>query len=138
MGKQILNGVIYGGGSNHTYSTTEQIVGVWTDGSPVYEKVLTGGFSTALTTDTVIDSTINQNTIALISVEGTWAIGSFGYPNSSQVDITQSCYFYTSNVDVPAPKVRLTSAGLTFIKTNNYSYGFEYRLIIRYTKIVQS
>lgn len=26
-----------GGGSSHTYSTTEQVVGVWTDGKPLYE-----------------------------------------------------------------------------------------------------
>lgn len=26
------------GGSSHSYSTTEQIVGTWVDGSPIYEK----------------------------------------------------------------------------------------------------
>lgn len=29
-----------GGGSTHTYSTTEQVVGTWVDGSPVYEKTI--------------------------------------------------------------------------------------------------
>ena len=29
-----------GGGGGHTYSTTEQVVGTWIDGSPVYEIVL--------------------------------------------------------------------------------------------------
>ena len=28
------------GGSSHNYSTTEQIVGTWIDGSPVYEKTI--------------------------------------------------------------------------------------------------
>ena len=28
------------GGSSHNYSTTEQIVGTWVDGSPVYEKTV--------------------------------------------------------------------------------------------------
>ena len=32
------NGAVAGGG--HTYSTTEQVVGAWIDGSPVYEIVL--------------------------------------------------------------------------------------------------
>ena len=27
-----------GGGGNHIYSTTEQVVGEWTDGKPIYEK----------------------------------------------------------------------------------------------------
>ena len=26
-----------GGGSSHTYSTTEQVVGTWVDGKPIYE-----------------------------------------------------------------------------------------------------
>lgn len=33
------NGTVSGGGG-HTYSTTEQVVGTWIDGSPVYEIVL--------------------------------------------------------------------------------------------------
>lgn len=28
------------GGSGHTYSTTEQVVGTWIDGKPIYEKVV--------------------------------------------------------------------------------------------------
>lgn len=31
-----------GGGSSHTYSTTEQIVGTWIDGRTIYEKTVTG------------------------------------------------------------------------------------------------
>lgn len=34
------NGAVAGG---HTYSTTEQIVGTWIDGSPVYEKTINFG-----------------------------------------------------------------------------------------------
>ena len=29
-----------GDGSSHTYSTTEQVVGTWIDGKPVYERVI--------------------------------------------------------------------------------------------------
>lgn len=29
-----------GGGSTHDYSTTEQVVGTWIDGKPLYEKVI--------------------------------------------------------------------------------------------------
>lgn len=41
MGKMMLNGKEYagsGGGASHTYSTTEQVVGTWLDGKPLYEK----------------------------------------------------------------------------------------------------
>ena len=30
-----------GGSASHTYSSEEQVVGVWTDGKPVYEKTYT-------------------------------------------------------------------------------------------------
>ena len=29
-----------GGGNSHTYSTTEQVVGTWIDGSTIYEKTI--------------------------------------------------------------------------------------------------
>ena len=38
-----IEGTIYdfaGGGSTHNYSTTEQVVGTWIDGSNVYEKTI--------------------------------------------------------------------------------------------------
>ena len=41
MGKMILNGIEYvGGDSGHTYSTTEQVIGTWIDGKPLYEKTI--------------------------------------------------------------------------------------------------
>lgn len=43
MGKIMLNGTAYAGGAGdylHEYSTTEQVVGIWTDGSTIYEKVV--------------------------------------------------------------------------------------------------
>lgn len=43
-----------GGGSGHTYSTTEQVIGTWIDGKPLYEKTL-------------------QNTMPIVTQEGTYA-----------------------------------------------------------------
>lgn len=43
-----------GGGGSHTYSTTEQIVGTWIDGSDIYERTV------------VISSTISQGDYATI------------------------------------------------------------------------
>lgn len=56
MGKQILNGIEYcssnqGGGSGHDYSTTEQVIGTWIDGKPLYEIVLRKSDGTPLPTD---------------------------------------------------------------------------------------
>jgi hypothetical protein len=57
-------GIKYGSGSSgHNYSTTEQVVGTWIDGSTVYEKTINVGTITTNTTvahgidnlDTIID-----------------------------------------------------------------------------------
>lgn len=44
MGKILLNGIEYssGGSSSHIYSTTEQVVGKWIDGKPIYEITYSG------------------------------------------------------------------------------------------------
>lgn len=54
MGKIIMNGIEYNSGipaisSSHNYSTTEQVIGTWVDGKPLYEKTIHSG---ALTKDT--------------------------------------------------------------------------------------
>lgn len=57
-----------GGGGSHTYSTTEQIVGTWIDGSDVYEKTISvssvslssGGYET-VDTITGLDTIISCN-----------------------------------------------------------------------------
>lgn len=51
-----IDGTIYdfaGGGSTHNYSTTEQVVGTWIDGSTLYEKTIAVS-PTALTPSTTI------------------------------------------------------------------------------------
>lgn len=40
MGKIIHNGIQYSGNNSHNYSTNEQIVGTWIDGSTIYEKTI--------------------------------------------------------------------------------------------------
>lgn len=37
-----IYGVSGGGSSGHNYSTTEQVIGTWTDGKPLYEKTYEG------------------------------------------------------------------------------------------------
>jgi len=44
-----------GGGGTHTYSTTEQVVGTWIDGSDIYENVFSGTFADMNATSVVID-----------------------------------------------------------------------------------
>lgn len=50
-------GIKYGGASGHNYSTTEQIIGTWIDGSNVYEKTINVG---TITTNTTVAHGINN------------------------------------------------------------------------------
>lgn len=47
-----------GGGGGHTYSTTEQVIGTWIDGKPLYEKTVTFGTVPAGSVNYLIDFTI--------------------------------------------------------------------------------
>lgn len=51
-----------GGGSEHTYSETEQVIGIWIDGKPLYEK-------TYLVTSPSSTSTENLVNLASLSVK---------------------------------------------------------------------
>lgn len=56
-----IDGTVYsvsgGGASGHNYSTTEQIIGTWIDGSNVYEKTINVG---TITTNTTVAHGINN------------------------------------------------------------------------------
>lgn len=56
-----------GGGGSHTYSTTEQIVGTWIDGSDVYEKSFEAQI---ISTDPIIIEQDASYIDALLSFEG--------------------------------------------------------------------
>lgn len=51
----------------HHYSTTEKVVGVYTDGKPVYEKTFTGGYANGATLVSNVDKMISVDGQALIS-----------------------------------------------------------------------
>ena len=78
-------GLKFGGSSGHNYSTTEQVVGTWIDGSTLYEKTQYGGITFGLR-DTWYDTDIT-GIDKIVSVEGSVLRGTkpinFGAFNSS-------------------------------------------------------
>lgn len=56
-------------GSTHTYSTTEQVIGTWIDGTPVYEKTFTGQMGSSSTECNIpfVGFEVNQ---AVLSING--------------------------------------------------------------------
>lgn len=127
MGIFKLNGIDYMGGggseSQHQYSTTEQEVGTWIDGSTVYEKTIyyAGGQSGAVTFAHGI-----SNFEKLISIEG-------------------NCYDNQESKYMPFPRVGPdgNNIGIVAVDSTNIQYAvagaFAARVVdiyftIRYTK----
>ena len=65
----VINALPSGPSSEHHYSTTEQIIGTWIDGTPVYEKTFVGQMGSS-STDCIIPFTGFGETQAVLSING--------------------------------------------------------------------
>ena len=103
-----------GGSSSHTYSTTEKVVGKWTEGTTdVYEKVCTG---TTVEGSFVLISGVDK----IIGIEGHAGV----YPLPAvQIDNNRKyMIIIVSNGDAKM-----------YVNGSNYS-GLSYEAVIRYIK----
>lgn len=50
-----------GGGSGEHYSTTEQVIGTWIDGKPLYQKCFTGTLTSSERIATILESDISSD-----------------------------------------------------------------------------
>lgn len=106
--------------NKNIYSTTEQVVGIWTNGKPIYRKVITGTFNYATQTITDIitgyDKVINYG--GTITTPSGYITQIPEYTNSSNY-----CYFVLNTANDDATLTIPSSfVGGTFI------------LIVEYTK----
>lgn len=104
-----------------TYSTTEQVIGTWIDGKPIYRKVLTGT-STAGTTNINISSLniafpISANVI-IHNTNGNWVFGS---------------YIQTSGSDSLNVYMHENFSTVYLRSGSSYAFG-QYWLTLEYTK----
>lgn len=108
------NGSVGGGGS-HTYSTTEQVVGTWIDGSTVYEKTVeisnlhTGAGST--------DYLVAQEELNVVDISGIYSASNY-YRNFNAIQITQGGTF-DHNYEV-AVQILITN-GSTYVRVSTVS-----------------
>lgn len=113
-----------GGGSSHTYSTTEQVVGTWIDGKPLYERVMaltltntSGGY------DFSTDQILNIKLGSIVEIFGdTFGVNTFASRGSSP-----SLIIYLEMSGANAGKV----GGWT---TRNDLVGKKYYCVVKYTK----
>lgn len=125
LNKLQVDGTIYGvsggGSSGHNYSTTEQVVGTWVDGSTLYEKTIVG------------DDTYNQqfNYIPHGITNLDKIIDYFGYCYYGGTDFSLIPYLrgntYITVTTWDSTNIRVERTGLSSSFTG-------VRLVIRYTK----
>ena len=127
MGKLMFNGIDYTGGvsnNGHTYSTDEQVVGTWIDGSPVYEKT--------------------QYISALPSSVGDWVNYPHGISNFDRlISVSGTAYSSVIPQQLNLPHVAITIAAQITISVSDTNIAFivgqdrsswEAYVTIRYTK----
>lgn len=117
-----------------TYSTDEKIVGKWTNGKPLYRKVVTGNITAKIQSL----FTVNENVDSMVSVRGyTCTDGIYYFPlNFTQSGSTQRCVFYKKDVDSIEFRSNEFIPGETFTvileytKTTDTENSFDYGMII--------
>lgn len=127
MGQIMLNGNIYTGGEVHAdvhYSTNEQIVGTWIDGSTVYEKVVDLGTLPNATTKNVAHGISNLG--ILVSADFS-AYDSQGYRFTFPYTVVDRNYFgYQVSVSLDTTNI--------IIVTDADRSAYSGYAILRYTK----
>ena len=108
-------------GNGLVYSTTEQVVGRWVDGKPIYQKTFIGTTSATTSSDSVagtianLDTLVNSNgTIFLV---GTWGVNQHSLPYNNVIEY----YIDTSNQVI-------------IHKQNEIANTKKYMVTIQYTK----
>ena len=103
------------------YSTTEQVVGEWIDGKPLYRVVLSGNISS--TTGTYVPTnTYNAATVDVISCTGKLV-------NDQNQYMQLGCYLNSSNYS----GWFMSASAMTIFFPSAYNNG-AYTIVIEYTK----
>lgn len=133
-------GIKYGSGgsggespSGINYSTDEQEVGTWIDGSTVYQKTYTYSVGSPTTDWVSLDNTIDKTNNVLVKVDGCWVIGSVATSgNHGYYPLFTNGNFQNSG-DVNCPRFRLGDDGF-YINASQTTYGIQVWVTIQYTK----
>lgn len=105
-----------GGSSGHNYSTTEQVIGTWIDGKPLYERVLVNTALIELIADTWVKTEFDKGSIGKII-------------KCSLTNITYLAFHSGLSAGFVDDKLAINSA-----RNMNYAIG-DCAIILQYTKI---
>ena len=123
MGQHLKNGINYTGGcgSGHIYSTSEQVVGTWLDGSVLYEKTYTYTATSQITSTFAMASL--DSGISVKDIEAT----------ADELGNVYSCPYVGANgtytmINTTPQQISVAISGTT------WSTGTIFRVTLRYTK----
>jgi len=133
-----VNGATYqlfaptsGGGGGHNYSTTEQVIGTWIDGSTLYEKTFTGSFSVTTTSRKWYDIYSPEDLADL-------HIDKCMFMNGLYKEPTQSFYIdmgvMKGNDGIYCSMLYTSEIGIRFVVQNGATGTGEFIFTIQYTK----
>ena len=110
------------GGSGHNYSTTEQVIGTWIDGKPLYEIVLSCNFTESYY-DFTIDATFQIKLFhgIVYASSGDYNFIHLGYGNISS-DMVQAYQYSSTKIRVQNSFYGTRNVGefiLQYIKTTD-------------------
>ena len=119
------------GAPNRHYSTSEQVVGTWIDGKPLYEKTFTGTF-TVTTTSRKWYNIYSANDISSLHIDKCMFIqGIYKEPSQSfYVDMG----VMKGNDGIYATMAYNPNEGINFVVCNGATGTAEFIFTIRYTK----
>lgn len=109
------------GGDSHTYSTTEQEVGTWIDGSPVYEKVVDLGALPNNTTKNVAHNISNLGLVISADFSATDGNGQYIFmphavANSNYIGYQVSVYATSTNIVIEVGSNRSAYSGYAILR----------------------
>ena len=107
------------GSENQIYSTTEQAIGTWIDGKPLYRKVVQGN----ITSKNQSLFVVNENVETMISIRGyDFSNGIYYFPfNYTQDGSTQKAVFYKKDTDTIEFRSNSSESGEVFVVILEYT-----------------
>ena len=114
-----------GGSSSHNYSTTEQVIGTWIDGKPLYEKVIDFG---TLPSNYIKSIDTGVSNIGLVT-----KVDGFAYSSSATINIP----YIEANSSSTKQTIDIwhnTSSNKVEVNTNFNASSFYGFIVIQYTK----
>lgn len=117
---------LYAPGAMHNYSTTEQIVGKWTDGSDVYEKIIE-----ATTSNTDEDQTIN---VASLNIKDVIEMNAIAKSSNGSVQLNYEVPTVGGTIEFFNVYFADNNASLKLAHYASWARQIPIKIVLRYTK----